>query len=75
MNYSRNDILVTGGAGFLGSHLINSLLEIDQRVTCLDNFITGSKENLKYVIKNKDFSLIEEDVTNPINLNNKVKEI
>ena len=55
MNYLKNDILVTGGAGFLGSHLINSLLEIGQRVTCLDNFITGSKENLKHIIKNKDF--------------------
>ncbi len=75
MNYSKNDILVTGGAGFLGSHLINSLLEMGQRVTCLDNFVTGSKENLKHLINNKDFSLIEEDVTNPINLNNKVKEI
>ncbi len=55
--------LVTGGAGFIGSHLCERLLEEDHKVICLDNFITGRKENIKPLLKNKKFSLIEADVT------------
>lgn len=57
-------VLVAGGAGFIGSHLCLSLLEDGYRVTCLDNFITGDKENIKNLFSNDNFSLIEEDIIN-----------
>ena len=55
--------LVTGGAGFIGSHLCQRLLEDGYRVICLDNFITGRKENIKHLLNNKNFSFIKDDVT------------
>ncbi len=58
-------VLVTGGAGFIGSHLCERLLTDGHQVLCLDNFITGRKENIESFLKNKNFSLIEADVTNP----------
>ena len=48
-------ILVTGGAGFLGSHLCEKLLELDNYVICLDNYYTGRKENINKFIENKKF--------------------
>ena len=60
--------LVTGGAGFLGSHLIDKLMELDQEVICLDNYFTGSKQNLKKWIKHPNFEIIRHDVTDPIQL-------
>lgn len=59
-------ILVTGGAGFIGSHLCERLLEQGHEVLCLDNFFTGSEENIKHLFKNKNFKLIEHDIVNPI---------
>lgn len=61
-------ILVTGGAGFLGSHLSEKLLELGHEVICLDNFHTGYKENVYHLLENKRFELIRHDVTNPISL-------
>ena len=58
--------LVTGGAGFLGSHLINQLLKKGEEVICLDNYFTGSKNNLKGFLENSNFELIRHDVTHPI---------
>ena len=55
-------ILVTGGAGFIGSNLIEVLLEKGNQVVCLDNFSTGKKENLIGFLENKNFSLIEGDI-------------
>ena len=60
--------LVTGGAGFLGSHLIDKLMKNNEEVICLDNYSTGRKDNLKEWFANPKFELIRHDVTNPINL-------
>ena len=73
MDYKRNNFnikrnLVTGGAGFLGSHLIDKLMNLDQEVICLDNYFTGSKVNLEKWIKNPNFEIIRHDVTEPIQL-------
>lgn len=59
-------ILVTGGAGFLGSHLCERLLNEGNEVICLDNFFTGRKENIKHLLDNYRFELIRHDITEPI---------
>lgn len=59
-------ILVTGGAGFLGSHLCRRLLEEGNDVICLDNYFTGSKENVQDLIGHKYFELLRHDVTFPL---------
>lgn len=56
--------LVTGGAGFIGSNLVESLLNAGNQVVCLDNFSTGKRENIKDFIKNPAFTLIEGDIRN-----------
>ena len=61
-------ILVTGGAGFLGSHLCEQLLKMEHEVVCLDNFYTGSLENISHLLDDSRFELVEQDVTNPIEL-------
>jgi UDP-N-acetylglucosamine 4-epimerase len=57
-------ILVTGGAGFIGSNLCEALLNQDNEVVCLDNFSTGFRKNIEPFLKNKDFTLIEGDIRN-----------
>ena len=64
LNQTRN--LVTGGAGFLGSHLIDKLIESDQEVVCIDNFYTGRKSNLNQWVGNPKFEIIRHDITEPI---------
>jgi UDP-glucuronate decarboxylase len=61
-------ILVTGGAGFIGSHLIDRLMESGHEVICLDNFYTGQKDNLLRWFDSPKFELIRHDVTEPIRL-------
>ncbi len=61
-------ILVTGGAGFIGSHLCERLLVDGHEVICLDNFFTGSKDNVRHLISNPYFELIRHDIVNPIYL-------
>ena len=59
-------ILVTGGAGFLGSHLSDRLLADGHEVVAVDNFFTGNKKNVRHLLDNKDFELIRHDVTFPL---------
>ena len=59
-------ILVTGGAGFLGSHLCERLLATGNEVLCLDNFFTGRKKNVQHLLSKPYFELIRHDVTLPI---------
>ena len=60
--------LVTGGAGFLGSHLVDTLLENGEEVICIDNYSTGNKANIEKWIGHKRFELIRHDITLPIQL-------
>lgn len=64
----RKKILVTGGAGFIGSHLCDRLIKDGHEVICLDNFFTGNKENIEHLLGNTRFELIRHDVTFPIYL-------
>ncbi len=61
----RKSALVTGGAGFLGSHLCDRLLSEDYDVICMDNFFTGQKQNIAHLIGNPYFELVRHDVTLP----------
>ena len=58
-------ILITGGAGFIGSHLCERLLNEGNEVICLDNYFTGSKQNLKHLLDNHNFELVRHDITSP----------
>jgi len=66
-------ILITGGAGFLGSHLCDNLLENGNDIICVDNFFTGSKDNIVHLLDNPYFELIRHDITIP--LHHEVDEI
>jgi UDP-glucuronate decarboxylase len=59
-------ILITGGAGFVGSHLCEELLSQGNEVICLDNYFTGSKQNIKHLLDNHNFEMIRHDVTMPL---------
>jgi UDP-glucuronate decarboxylase len=66
-NYnSRTRVLVTGGAGFLGSHLCERLLGAGHYVLCVDNFFTGTKENVAHLLSNPRFELVRHDITFPL---------
>jgi UDP-glucuronate decarboxylase len=66
-NYStRRRVMVTGGAGFLGSHLCERLLEDGCDVLCVDNFFTGTKDNIEHLVENTRFELMRHDVTFPL---------
>lgn len=62
----RKTILVTGGGGFIGSHLCERLLNDGHDVLCVDNFYTGSKDNIRHLLSHPDFELIRHDITMPL---------
>ena len=66
--YHQNRILVTGGSGFLGSHLCEFLLNRGDEVICVDNFFTGSRRNIMHLVDNHNFEIIRHDVTFPLHL-------
>ncbi|MDO8335934.1 MAG: SDR family oxidoreductase [Candidatus Saccharibacteria bacterium] len=63
---SKKRVLVTGGAGFIGSHLCKRLLDDGHEVLCVDNFFTGNRSNIHDLLDNKDFELLRHDVTIPL---------
>ncbi len=65
------NVLVTGGAGFIGGHLCRYLLEKGEKVICVDNLFTGRKENVKDLLENPNFEFIEHDIINPLHLDEK----
>ncbi len=65
-SYTNKRILVTGGAGFLGSHLCEHLLEKQHEVLCVDNFFTGTKENIRHLLGNPYFEWLRHDITFPL---------
>jgi UDP-glucuronate decarboxylase len=68
-------VLVSGGAGFIGSHLIEKLLSLGERVICVDNFLTGSYKNIEHLFQNPLFTFVEHDITLPLQLDGKVDQI
>mmetsp|Transcript_15051 Transcript_15051/g.36755 ORF Transcript_15051/g.36755 Transcript_15051/m.36755 type:complete len:466 (+) Transcript_15051:90-1487(+) len=72
-DHRRKKIVVTGGAGFVGSHLVDKLMMEGHEVTVLDNFFTGQKKNIAHWLQHPNFSLVVHDVTEPIQL--EVQEI
>ena len=62
----KNRVLVTGGAGFLGSHLCDRLIQAGNDVVCVDNLFTGSKDNIRHLLDNPYFEFIRHDVTQPL---------
>jgi UDP-glucuronate decarboxylase len=66
--YGPKRILVTGGAGFVGSHLCDRLIERGDEVLCLDNFYTGTKANVAHLLQNPRFEIVRHDVTFPLYL-------
>ena len=64
INIKNKKVLVTGGAGFIGSNLCEAILEKENKVVCLDNFATGKRENIAGLLNNSNFTLIEGDIRN-----------
>jgi UDP-glucuronate decarboxylase len=71
----KKTVLVTGGAGFLGSHMCERLVQKEYNVICLDDMSTGTKENIKDLLSFDNFTLIQQDVTQPLNIDCHVDEI
>ena len=63
---NKKKILITGGAGFLGSHLCDKLISDENFVFCMDNLSTGSKHNISHLIKKKNFKFIDQSINDKI---------
>ena len=68
-------VLVTGGAGFIGSHLCDRLIEKGNKVLCLDNLFTGNKENISHLLDNENFRFVEHDIIEPIERNESIDQV
>ena len=66
MKHLKKRVLITGGAGFLGSHLSDRLVEAGHEVLCLDNFFTGTKSNIQHLLEKPNFELLRHDIVQPI---------
>ena len=75
MNLENKKVLVTGGAGFIGSNLCEHLLNSNNKVVCLDNFLTGKEENISPLLDNPNFKFIKGDITIPSDCNNACKGV
>jgi UDP-glucuronate decarboxylase len=64
--FSKKRVLVTGGSGFIGSHLCERLLQSGAEVICVDNFFSSDRENIAHLLPNPHFELIRHDVTFPL---------
>ncbi len=68
-------VVITGGAGFVGSHLCERLLAEGHEVVCVDNFLTGRRENIEHLLGRDDFALVEHDVSKPFEIDGPVDNI
>lgn len=68
-------ILVTGGAGFIGSHLCEELIASGDRVICVDNFFTGQRQNIAHLENNENFRLLEHDIIDPLDVDEDIDQI
>ncbi|MFV0248024.1 MAG: SDR family oxidoreductase [Tenacibaculum sp.] len=75
MNFCKKKILITGGAGFIGSNLCDKFIEMNNEVLCLDNFATGKRENITHLLGNKRFRLLEGDIRTLNDCRNAVKGV
>lgn len=66
--FDKKNILVVGGAGFIGSHLCDALLKEDNKVICLDNFVSGREENIHHLLANPDFEFVKADANEAMDL-------
>jgi UDP-glucuronate decarboxylase len=70
--FDDKEILITGGAGFLGSYMCEALIKSNARVTCLDNLVSGLPSNIEHLKGNENFNFIEHDISKPINFENEL---
>ena len=66
MQHLERRVLISGGAGFLGSHLCERLLELGCQVLCVDNFFTGARHHIEHLLEHKRFELLRHDITHPL---------
>lgn len=72
---NKKTVVITGGAGFIGSHLCDRFIQKGFKVICLDNFITGNTGNIRHLLNNNNFKLIEHNVTKYINIKGKINYV
>ena len=68
-------ILITGGAGFLGSHLCDRMIDAGNEVICLDNYFTGCRKNITHLLDHPKFELLRHDIIDPINTHSGIPSI